>query len=195
MRIGIAGAHRTGKTTLAKKLAERLFTPFIQGSATPVYEKLGLLPSDDLTLSQRHMVQSNILLEHKKAISGQTAFITDRTPLDYIAYSVSEINTIEYKKLSKIGVELWSTYIDDCLTALNNFDIVIVVPPSIPIEQDHTKAVCDQIMIDRIHALIVGYADLSMHDRVFVLDSEVTDLDERVESVLSLISVFKPTPE
>lgn len=185
MRVGIAGAHRTGKTTLAREVAELTGHNFVEGSATPSFLRYNCKPTDDLTVSKRLLIQQHIL--HRWTAEMSNDSVTDRTPLDFIAYLVSEINTMEYKALSRIGTVMIATYIEECLKRLMSLDVIFIVPPVIDIVHDDSKAICEAVMIDRINALIVGYAEQSGHENVFILDRSMTALQDRIDFVTGVM--------
>ncbi|HGS5147632.1 TPA: AAA family ATPase [Vibrio parahaemolyticus] len=189
MRIGIAGAHRTGKTTLAREVAELTGHHFVEGSATPSFLRYNCKPTDDLSLSKRIVIQQHILNRWTAEMSNDS--VTDRTPLDFIAYLASEVNTSDYQSLSDIGVGVIEAYIDKCMSRLSSLDAIFIVPPAVEIVYDDSKGICDKLMVERIHALIVGYAELSEHPRVFLLDRGMTDLNDRVKYVTGILESIK----
>ncbi|GAL23004.1 hypothetical protein JCM19235_1305 [Vibrio maritimus] len=197
MKIGFAGAHRTGKTTLAKKVAQELKLAYEAGSATPVFEQMGVNPTDDLSMNMRFHIQMGIL-DQFKALSAdgeKLEFVTDRTPLDYIAYTVSELNTREYRELGDMGKASIRAYIRECLDQLHNLDVVFIVPPAIDIIYDSSKALCDRVIIDNIHALIMEYADQSEHPQIYVLDRSMVDLEDRAHYAKGVIQTLLSSKE
>lgn len=60
--LGLSGAHRTGKTTLAQAFAKEQDINFLQTSATAVFKAAGLNPAGHLTIEQRIAVQEAMLL-------------------------------------------------------------------------------------------------------------------------------------
>ena len=59
--IGISGSHRTGKTTLAKVLAEKQNIPFIQTQTSKIFQQYGLNPSQTLDFDKRLWIQNKVL--------------------------------------------------------------------------------------------------------------------------------------
>lgn len=192
MRIGFAGAHRVGKTTLAKLVAEKTGHPFVENSASPSFEALGIKPSANLQMSLRLKVQSHIFNRFKETTEGMNDFVVDRTPLDYIAYTVAELNTIEFNKLGSVGRGLIHAYIESCVkSVVDDFDVLFIVPPGIEIEHDDSKAICDRVVIEHIHALVASYAEISGHKAVFFLDRSMTVLDDRIQLVTDILANLK----
>ncbi|EOF9312945.1 hypothetical protein ACK2J6_001115 [Vibrio fluvialis] len=192
MRVGIAGAHRVGKTTLAKLVAEKTGHPFVPNSATPSFETFGIKPNANLQMNLRLSVQTHIYQRFLEATNGMSDYIVDRTPLDYIAYTISELNTVEFNKLGSVGRSMVDGYIKSCLSSvLDKFDVLFIVPPGIEIEQDESKGVCDSVVIEHIHALIASYADISGHQGVFFLDRRMTNLDDRAQLIADVLTNIK----
>ena len=84
-RIAISGSAGTGKTTLAKALADRLQVPYLEEGFRKRLEK-GLDPHD---LSQAEF--QGLLMElYEEAIAATArcngGFIQDRCPLDFLAF-------------------------------------------------------------------------------------------------------------
>lgn len=179
MKIGISGSHRTGKTTLAKELAGRLRTSFVPSVAGEVFAAYGVLPSQTIDHSLRMKIQREILQRSAKAWKSTLSFVTDRTPLDFIAYTYESVikgNNPDYTELSE--------YSEECMQVFTTmFTSVIIVQPGIAIVADDTKAVADLGYMERLNWLILSYlnGERCTHMNRLVLYRRVTDLDQRVE--------------
>lgn len=90
-RIMITGASGVGKTTIAKYISETYNIPFISTSAKFVWPKFGFKNHQDAfnkSLKNTKLglkYQWEILKQRKNALSG-SSFITDRSPIDNMAY-------------------------------------------------------------------------------------------------------------
>lgn len=153
--IGLPGAHRVGKTTLAKAFAAESDIPFAQTSTSEVMAKFGFDPQKDYDLTTRLYIQNRILdaaVEVYKA-SGHT-FITDRTPLDMLAYMMADI---QRENTDEITEEAFANYVERCFSVTNQyFTTLIVVQPGIELVEDRTKAPCKAAYIEHINSLIIG---------------------------------------
>ena len=89
----LCGAHRTGKTTLAKAFSNYSGMPFVQTGASHVFADMGLDPKVDYPLEVRLDIQKRILESFEKQCSSVKTkhFITDRTPIDFMAYMMADI--------------------------------------------------------------------------------------------------------
>ena len=89
MRIAIAGSQGTGKSTLARLLAEKLGLPLITERARLAAREMGL---GDLSVlfhdrEQAIRFQERILaLQHRAETSHEQGFVSDRSMYDVLAY-------------------------------------------------------------------------------------------------------------
>lgn len=184
MTIGLCGAHRTGKTTLAKAFAERAGIPFVQTSTSRVFADMGLDPAIDYPMDVRLDVQDRILFvlrEQWRAMNGQK-FITDRTPIDMIAYTLADVRQ---STLTPEQDQRLKRYMDDCFNATNEFfSTLIVVMPGIPVTAAPGKASLSPGYIAHHAHLVAGLVvSPSVHAQHFYIPPSMTDLDRRVEAV------------
>ena len=92
MSLGLCGTHRTGKSTLAKAYALAEGVPYLQTGATQVFLDMGLDPKVDYPLDVRIQIQKRILESFDKQYSAAGRdFITDRTPIDMMAYTLADV--------------------------------------------------------------------------------------------------------
>lgn len=189
MRIGLCGGHRVGKTTLGLKLAGELKIEFVQGSATSGFNKFGYAPADALPFSKRLEIQFELLREYRERLSGRDSFITDRTPIDYIAYTLAELNNAAAIEQLNSGEAELIRYVEECYEALNStLDVCIVVQPGITIVNDSTKGVCSSMMIEKLNLIMrSSVCDSRSNVPTYLLDRELVDLDDRVEVTLDAL--------
>lgn len=134
MRIGFCGAHRTGKTTLAKAIAEIYGYDFINSSASGVYARFGFVPNQSLSIQERYSVQCSLLGDYLERISGRDNFVTDRTPFDYIGYMLSELNTEAFLGDNCMTDAKLDKYLAACQSAASKtLDLAFFVEPAIPV--------------------------------------------------------------
>lgn len=96
-RIGFAGAHRTGKTTLAEYVAQELGIRFHATNIAdaPVWKEIHSSPSDQFTFAERLEIQHRLLdyMEKQLEANDEKAFVTDRTPLDLLGYLFANVDS------------------------------------------------------------------------------------------------------
>lgn len=178
---GLAGAHRVGKTTLAKAYAEKYGIPFVQTSVSAIFKDLGLDPAVTYDFATRLTVQEEIL-KRLDAIyatfAGQDA-ITDRTPLDFLAYTMGDAVGQVVKEEDQ---GRFASYVRDCFACLNKrFSTILVVQPGIALVHEEGKAAMNQAYIEHLNSLIIG---LSVDERVkvphFFIPRHMTSMEDRM---------------
>lgn len=126
MIYGISGASGTGKTTLAKAVAEDLDIHYQASSITECANKHGFNPVGHLPLPERMELQKHLLHDHVEMINQtKRPMITDRTPIDMIGYLMCEFHMQSHTECTdKLMVEA-EQYVAECLRATNeNYDHV-----------------------------------------------------------------------
>jgi hypothetical protein len=175
--IGLCGAHRTGKTSLAQAFSNHSGVPFLQTSASAIFSMMGYDPKADYPIDIRLHIQRELLIYLRGTYDkwkGQT-FITDRTPLDLAAYLLADVTR---ENVCDGIVE----YVEDCLELTNRtFGTIFIIQPGIPLVEEQGKAPATPAYIEHLNALIVG---LSVDPRLAItkyrLPRSVTDMLDRV---------------
>ncbi|MGI1988633.1 hypothetical protein [Shewanella glacialipiscicola] len=189
MKIGLCGAHRVGKTTLGLRLAEELKIEFVHGSATSGFGKFGKKPADVMPFSKRLEIQFELLSDYLERFSGRDYFVTDRTPIDYIGYTLAELNNAAALEQLSMGELKLHRYVTECYEALNaTLDVSILVQPGIAIVNDNSKGVCSSMMIEKLNLLMCSSTcDERSTVPTFILDRGLLDLDGRIDVSLGAL--------
>lgn len=181
--IGLCGAHRTGKTTLAKEYSRWVGIPFVETSTSQVFEALGFDPKVDYDFKIRMMIQNKIL-DAAEALWRKypVEFITDRTPLDMLAYTMADV---QRQNLDKDDEKLFMDYMKRCIESANRyFALLIVVQPGIPLVEAKGKAPNNIAYIEHLNTLIAGLLnDRRIETGRFIFNRETTDLDKRCDLI------------
>ncbi|ULA65057.1 MAG: Shikimate kinase [Nitrospira sp.] len=184
--IGICGAHRVGKTTLALAASQAANIPFLKTHTSQVFAKHGLDPAKPLPFQTRLSIQQDILTAGE-TVWNQAAgpFITDRTPLDMAAYTLADI-----QGATEVNSPALLAYLQHCIDKTNRFfSTLIIVPPGIPLIDEPGKAALQEAYITHIHTLIVGLChDPQISAKVFQMDRAILSLDNRVQVTLAAFS-------
>ena len=176
----LTGAHRTGKTTLAKAFSERSGIPFVQTGASQVFAEMGLDPKVDYPMEIRLGIQRKILESFEKqckSVNGM--FITDRTPIDFMAYTLADCQR------GNVPVHLHEEiekYMNDCINLTNwLFPALLVVQPGIKLVEEPGKGPAHTVYVEHINHLIMG---IIVSDRIqsehFYIPRYMTDLEDRI---------------
>ena len=161
MKVAICGAHRTGKTTLINALSD-LALPIVQTQTSKVIVDCGLQPNGSYDFGTKLGVQHKILAHYQDVYKAAgDSFITDRSPIDALAYTLAEVNNATLDKYSSRLAQ----YTEMCISTMWQFDKVYVLPPVIPLVHAEGKGAITQSFINHIHALIMGL--LVQHDIEF----------------------------
>lgn len=92
MILGLAGTHRSGKSTLARLAASAMGLTYYDGSFGRLARTLGYDSVAPMSLVERMAMQNGVLdryAEELRAVPGDV--ITDRTPVDMLAYLIAEV--------------------------------------------------------------------------------------------------------
>lgn len=180
--IGLCGAHRTGKTSLAREYAKKHGLEFVQTSASAVFDDLGIDPAGMMDFDTRLMVQEEILkrFDAQYAAVGAKPAITDRTPLDMLAYTMAEAiqNSVS-------DTERFKKYVQSCIDVTNKrFGVLLVVQPGIQVVAEKGKAALNDAYIEHLNSIILG---LSVDERIkalhFYIPRHMTDMEERLAAL------------
>lgn len=185
MIVGLTGAHRVGKTSLAKAYAEKHGFQFIETSVSAIWKELGHDPAVTPSFSDRMTIQEVILdrLETLyKGVGFKTHAITDRTPLDLIAYTMGDavgdsVPADQQERLLK--------YVQRCFDVLNkHFAFCLLVPPAIPVVFEEGKAACNKAYIDHLQLIFRGLiVDDRMRTNGYRIDVTHVAMEKRIDAV------------
>lgn len=181
MNIGMCGAHRTGKTTLAMELAQLTGKQFVRTRVTEVFKQHGLHAAQDMDFETRLDIQYRILEACEEDWQkAETDFITDRTPVDFLAYTLGDI-----QGKTEVNFESFETYFNRCIELSNRlFHTLIVLQPGIPLAEAEGKAALNKAYIEHINSLIIGLChDQRVKSRIITMERGVIEFDERVRLI------------
>jgi len=183
VNIGLCGGHRTGKTTLAKTIANQYGIPFVPTQTSQVFREHGLDPAQPLDFAQRLWIQHHIInAAQQQWATAANGFVTDRTPLDFLAYTLGDI-----QGRTEVNYADVQAYIDLCMETINTtFDRLAVLQPGIPLVYETGKAALNPAYIEHLNVMVLG---LCQHEQltpmVKVVPRGVLDLQERVAVVMA----------
>ncbi len=180
--LGLCGAHRTGKTTLAIALSAHLSIPFVRTTTSQVFAQLGLDPAEPMDFKMRLFVQNHVLDAAEQVWqSSLSPFVSDRTPIDMIAYTLGDI-----QGKTEVDFDLLNQYINRCFASTNQFfQNLAIIQPGIPLVYAEGKAALNAAYIEHINILIIGLChDLRLKADVFCNPREAIALDLRINNIL-----------
>lgn len=193
--LGLIGAHRVGKSSLATHLAAKFGFKFIPVSISKMQKKYGFDSSNQsYDFEIRMEIQEHLLFEFKRLLELHISIprlarihltrdvkpepIFDRTPLDLIGYTLIHVSDQLTDQQSTWLLE----YIDRCINLTNEyFTHVMLVQPGIPLVSDNTtSARASAGIIEHLNAVYLAYmVDPRVKSKTSILSREVLDMDER----------------
>lgn len=187
--IGLCGAHRTGKTTLARAYAQETGTLFVQSPVSQVWAELGLDPANpDFDFKTRLDVQEVILDRLDAAYSAAAGIkaIADRTPIDLLGYTMAEALS---HSVTEADMARFHRYVQRCFDVLNRrFSILLLIQPGIPLQLDQNKGSLNEAYIAHLNSLMFG---LSVDERVriphFYMPRGTVDHADRMAALKSTV--------
>ncbi len=186
--IGLCGAHRTGKTTLALELARLTGKQFVRTRVTEIFKQHGLHAAQEMDFETRLGIQYRILeaCESDWQNAG-TDFVTDRTPVDFLAYTLGDV-----QGKTTVNQRDFDHYLERCFELTNRFfGLLVILQPGIPLEAAEGKAALNQAYIEHINSLVIGLGnDERVRCEVVTIRRNATDLDERIRIVSEVVSQF-----
>lgn len=193
--LGYTGAHRTGKTTLAKEVAQRLDIPVLLTSATEIYQAIGRDPKADYPIDERIAIQEAILYgfekQYRAASEQSRQFVADRTPLDLAGYLLADVTRTTFTDFEdpQRTALMVNDYVERCIEATNRwFSTVILVQPGITTVEAAGKAPGCPAYMEHLNMLMGGVLnDSRVMTRSFRMPRRVTTLEDRVQSTLTAL--------
>jgi len=165
VRIAIAGSHGTGKTTLAKMLAEALGLPLLTERAREAARQAGV---SDLQVLLRdpeaaERFQSLVLRLQVEGEDHLGKFVSDRSVYDVLAYGV----------FYRIENSTWYRTAEEALRKHPRYDAVVYVPVRFLPAEDGFRFVCPgcQLCVDLALREILRM--VGSHEQVIAVRGEV----------------------
>ena len=188
MNLGICGAHRTGKTTLAELISVQTGKNFLRTTTSEIFRQHGLDPSKPLTFVDRLKIQKKILIAYEQIWSVQDKeFISDRTPIDLMAYTLADIQgsvEVDYFELSQ--------YIENCFSATNKyFKLLIIIQPGIELVAADGKAALNKAYMEHLNTLVIGLChDSRLRCKIARIKREKIELESRLKEIQKIMNKY-----
>lgn len=184
--VGVAGAHRTGKTSVCERLTERnpMF-PFVRTSTREMARRYGFDVNNPGSFKERLDFQECVLAEYEELYEAQSGcFFTDRTPYDLAAYLLSEVPTGQINPNIDARV---TRYVDRCIDLANrHFSLIVVIQPGIPHVPAPGVPAPNRAYQEKLNAIICGLSQATFHRRAYMLDRGMTDFQKRVNAIAGM---------
>ena len=184
--FALIGAHRSGKSTLARLTAEKMGIHFHISNASAVMREKGINMVADMSAEERLMAQ-NILLDIylEQLGAAPRPAITDRSPLDMAAYMMAEVGM--HSGEPEFG-EAVKSYVERCLAATEeHFDSLVLVNPLPVYAIEDGKPPVNAGYQWHIHFLIEGLSSSLAKGCKLYRISEM-DLEKRVKGLTETLT-------
>lgn len=192
--FGYAGAHRSGKTTTARAVADRLGIEFLETKVGQVFADLGIDPKAELPFEERLKVQNAILrsLEVQYDLRYGKFFVADRTPFDVLGYTMAEIrrDTLNTPELQADCMNHFRYAVNIARKAL--WGVMLLGPLPNPPEAATSAQACP-VYMDHICTLIRAELVDAPHiiQGFHTAETPSYDLDERIEAGVKFFGGLK----
>lgn len=186
--IGLCGAHRTGKTSLARLYAQKTGIKFVETSVSAIFRDLGYDASVTYDFDTRLTIQEEVLkrVDAIYAEHAGTDFITDRTPIDMAAYLLADAIGDRVPPDCQVRV---AQYVNNCFESTNKrFGLILLVQPGIPLVEEQGKAAMNVAYIEHLNSLMFGLTvDERLTSHNYYMPRHVLDLDRRFQALQASI--------
>lgn len=189
MIYGLTGAHRSGKSTLAKKIADDMGLHYLKVETAEVAKRHGFNPVAPMTYAQRVELQMILFDDFCKELEkAPRPLITDRTPLDHVAYLLGETTMLSGAGLDDKFVSKVEDFISRAVDyAVTRFDVIICLAPLPTYEIAPDKPPPNPIYQFAYAQTLWGLL-YSLRERLSFVNIENPDFDFRVETVTTVIA-------
>lgn len=189
--IGLSGAHRTGKTTVARAFAEANSCPLILSSATQVAKDMGIKVDIGMPMSERLAFQEEVLRRFTQVYeesSGGGLFIADRTPLDFAAYLLTDWHPA-LPDGNDYNDEIVD-YVRRCMEVTERyFYLVSVIQPGIEYVTGDGKPAKNELYQELMNTTLIGLgSDLRVRNHFYLMPRQVTNNLERCAHLAQIYS-------
>lgn len=187
--IGLCGAHCTGKSTLGAELSDLVGIPFAATSASATMLGMKIPPDEVITSFSTRMEVQEAILEVSEDLWGkfETPFISDRTPMDMLAYTMADI-----QGNTKIDESRIAKYIKKCIAATNKyFSYFILLQPGIPLKKRKGKALPSEGFMCHLNLILMGLTcSEHVEGEVFWMPVKETVLENRITLVMEWLEEY-----
>jgi hypothetical protein len=152
--FGFSGAHRVGKSTLAKAVAEKAGWAYCQTNVSGVFAELGLDVRANYDWATRMQIQNAALESLARSYRALDAapFVADRTPLDVLMYTWADV---QRQTLDDEGRKsFWQHWERAMAITRRHFVGIMMIQPGIEVVDDPNKAPPCDVYIEHLNALM-----------------------------------------
>jgi deoxyadenosine/deoxycytidine kinase len=177
-KIGICGAHGTGKTTLTELISSELKIKSLAKTTTNFWPSVGvnnfeLLPPDVRTVFQNHLLLNHIQTEDEQNTKSND-YVTDRTVIDYLAHTILDTT----KSASELGI--YRTLVNE---RIKNYTHIIYCPIEFEVEERDLRA--DLNKRQDIDTIILNFLNQNYANKFLTVTGSVEERMIQIKKFLS----------
>lgn len=192
MIIALSGAHRTGKTTLARHYANRHeHVTFCPVSISDMQKKMGYKSSNQTyAWAIRQKIQTGLLEQYAALLDSldkHQSYILDRSPLDLIIYLIRAAP----KHMTEDDSDFIMRYISQCLELNARIELTMVLRPGIPLIAATTSAPAVAGDLEIFTFMLLGLIDSyknQMPSLVHIMPRYFLSLEQRCDYIEDYIA-------
>lgn len=163
MKLFISGISGIGKTTLANSISKEFDIPFVIGSTKLLWNKYGIKNHNEIISMCNNQPKiglkfQNEVLDYRLEMMNQHKdFVTDRSPIDNVVYTLTQLSHI-------ITEDEFKIYLDKCSIAYNFEDVRHLhlsggysTLKDTPLENDNMRVTSQyyQLMVNSIFDMVI----------------------------------------
>lgn len=186
MKICFSGAHRTGKTTLAERIAVDHDLIMYYTEVEKTFKKRSVKEAESLRGKDgfyERILQQNLICNHvtQQIMRGEQYSVFDRSAFDVYGYSEFFLsNLLGDFKAGREDFRAFESHLDMIRQHFDSIDFTFIIQPGIRFEDDAGS--CSLDIQEPLNEVFLNVADMYLpKDKYFVMPKEVTDLEERVK--------------
>lgn len=184
---GLIGAHRVGKTTLAKLFSQRTGIPYHDVDVRGMIAGLGYDPKTQYDIGTRLKIQMHLLDSFETMMEGLPTSVLDRTPIDFLMYMTADI----LRDFPPALERQFDIYSRSCLEVYNNhFSAGCLIQPGIPLVEAATSAPASAAYIKHLNFVVKGICAnpiSAFFSTVFIMPEGMLDLELRFDYLQSFV--------
>lgn len=182
--IGLAGAHRSGKSTLARLVAEKIGIEYLDMDVGQVFKDLGVDPKAMMPFEERLVIQEKILdhIGAKLSLRIGQRFIADRTPYDVLMYTLADVQrgTLDDRLRVKVSAHMDRGY----RIVAETLRGVLVLNPLYGLPDAPGKAQTCPIYTGHVNAILQDIVRMPLPNTMVAVTDHL-DLNERALDLVS----------
>ena len=186
MKICFSGTHRTGKTSLAERIAVVHDLIMYYTEVEKTFKKRSVKEAECLRGKDgfyERILQQTVICNHVSAqvMRGEQYSVFDRSAFDVYGYSEFFLSKLLGDfKAEREAFRAFDAHLGSIRPYFNTIDFTFIIQPGIQFEDDVGS--CSLEIQESLNEVFLNVADLHLpKDKYFVMPKDVTDFEERVK--------------